>query len=122
MSFAIAGLVTGELGIADETCVDKSFPAFWDTLEELYKNWNAAYAEKPFVNILPSGTFPDTLNVVGTNRADLSAVYDPRTKNFVITSVIDNLLKGASGQAVQNMNIMFDLDQKTGLNLKANYF
>lgn len=85
------------------------------SLEELYKIWNATYAEKPFVNVLPSGTFPDTLNVVGTNRADLSAVYDPRTKNFVITAVIDNLLKGASGQAVQILNIKYGFDETAGL-------
>ena len=85
------------------------------SLEELYKTWNTNYAEKPFVNVLPSGTFPDTLNVVGTNRADLSAVYDPRTKNFVITTVIDNLLKGASGQAVQILNLKYGFDETAGL-------
>lgn len=85
------------------------------SLEELYATWDTAYAKKPFVNILPSGTFPDTLNVVGTNRADLSAVYDTRTGNFVITSVIDNLLKGASGQAVQIMNLKYGFDETAGL-------
>ena len=85
------------------------------SLEELYKIWDAAYAEKPFVNVLPSGTFPNTLNVVGTNRADISAVYDQRTKNFVITAVIDNLLKGASGQAVQILNIKYGFDETAGL-------
>ena len=81
------------------------------TLEELYKTWSAAYAEQPFVNVLPSGTFPDTLKVVGTNRADISAVYDSRTHNFVITAVLDNLLKGASGQAVQILNLKYGFDE-----------
>lgn len=85
------------------------------TLEELYKTWNAAYAEQPFVNVLPSGTFPDTLKVVGTNRADISAVYDSRTHNFVITAVLDNLLKGASGQAVQILNLKYGFDETAGL-------
>ncbi len=85
------------------------------SIDELYKVWNATYAEKPFVNVLPSDIFPDTLNVVGTNRADLSAVYDPRTKNFVITAVIDNLLKGASGQAVQILNLKYGFDETAGL-------
>lgn len=85
------------------------------SLEKLYSTWNAAYTDKPFVNILPSGIFPDTRNVVGTNRADLSAVYDTRTDNFVITSVIDNLLKGASGQAVQILNIKYGFDETAGL-------
>ncbi len=85
------------------------------SLEELYSVWNTAYADKLFVNILPSGVFPDTLNVVGTNRADLSAVYDTRTRNFVITSVIDNLLKGASGQAIQILNLKYGFDETAGL-------
>jgi len=85
------------------------------SLEELYATWNSIYADKPFVNICTSGIFPDTLNVVGTTRADISAVYDPRTKNFVITSVIDNLLKGASGQAVQIMNLKYGFEETAGL-------
>jgi N-acetyl-gamma-glutamyl-phosphate reductase len=52
---------------------------------------------------------------VGTNRADLSAVYDVRTRNFVITAVIDNLLKGASGQAVQIFNLKYGFDETAGL-------
>lgn len=85
------------------------------SIEELYRIWNTTYAEKPFVNVLPSGIFPDTLNVVGTNRADISATYDPRTQNFVITAVIDNLLKGASGQAVQILNLKYGFDETAGL-------
>ena len=70
---------------------------------------------KPFVKVLPSGSYPDTLHVCGTNRCDISAVYDPRTKNIVICSVIDNIVKGASGQAVQIMNLIFGLDETAGL-------
>lgn len=87
------------------------------TLDALYEVWNTAYpAEKtPFVRILPTGTFPETRYVVGSNRADISAVHDPRTGNFVITSTIDNLWKGASGQAVQIMNLLLGLDETAGL-------
>jgi len=85
------------------------------SLEELYKIWHANYAEQPFVNVLPSSTFSDTLNVIGTNRADISAVYDTRTQNFVITSVLDNLLKGASGQAVQILNLKYGFDETASL-------
>lgn len=85
------------------------------SIEELYIAWNQAYADKPFVSVLPSGTFPDTRLVTQTNRADLSAVYDPRTGNFVINSVIDNITKGASGQAVQIMNLKFGFDETAGL-------
>lgn len=85
------------------------------SLQNVYSTWDAAYADKPFVSVLPSGTYPDTKYVTGTNRADISAVYDPRTDNFVITSVIDNLLKGASGQAVQLLNLKFGFEETAGL-------
>ena len=85
------------------------------SLEDLYKVWEKSYAGKKFVKVLKSGTFPDTLSVSGTNRADISAVYDSRTKNFVITSAIDNLIKGASGQGVQIMNLMYGFEESAGL-------
>ena len=85
------------------------------TIESLYAAWNAAYAGKPFVAILPSGETPDSAHVTGTNRVDISAVYDARTNNFVITSALDNLVKGASGQAVQIMNLWLGLPETAGL-------
>jgi N-acetyl-gamma-glutamyl-phosphate reductase len=85
------------------------------TIESLYAAWQAAYAGRPFVAILPSGETPDTAHTVGTNRVDLSAVYDARTHNFVITSALDNLVKGASGQAVQIMNLWLGLPEAAGL-------
>jgi N-acetyl-gamma-glutamyl-phosphate reductase len=85
------------------------------TIESLYAAWNAAYAGRPFVAILPSGETPDTAHTVGTNRVDISAVHDPRTGNFVITSALDNLVKGASGQAVQIMNLWLGLPETAGL-------
>ncbi|HTB62317.1 MAG TPA: N-acetyl-gamma-glutamyl-phosphate reductase [Opitutales bacterium] len=72
----------------------------------VYAAWKAAYAAQPFVQTLPTGTTPDTAHVTGTNRIDIAAAYDPRTGNFVITSAEDNLLKGASGQAVQILNLV----------------
>ena len=85
------------------------------SLEALETSWKTAYAEQPFIGLLPSGTFPDTKHVSGTNRADLSATYDARTGNFILHSVIDNLLKGASGQAVQIMNLKYGFNQTEGL-------
>jgi N-acetyl-gamma-glutamyl-phosphate reductase len=85
------------------------------TIESLYSAWQSAYAGRPFVQIIPSGETPDTAHVVGTNRVDMSAVFDPRTKNFVITSVVDNVVKGASGQAVQIMNLWFGFPETVGL-------
>ncbi|MGB0409212.1 MAG: N-acetyl-gamma-glutamyl-phosphate reductase [Opitutales bacterium] len=84
-------------------------------IEPVYNHWNKTYADKPFVSVLPSGTFPDVKHVAGTNRVDISAVYDNRTDNVVITSVIDNLVKGASGQAVQIMNLKFGFEETAGL-------
>jgi len=85
------------------------------TVESLYAAWRSAYAQSPFVQILASGETPDTAYVTGTNRVDISAVYDPRTKNFVITSALDNLVKGASGQAVQIMNLWSGFPETAGL-------
>ncbi|MFT4902128.1 MAG: N-acetyl-gamma-glutamyl-phosphate reductase [Lentimonas sp.] len=94
------------------TIVAKSNKA---SLQSIYDCWDKAYADKPFVSALPSGTFPDTKHVAGTNRADISAVYDTRTDNFVIHSTIDNLIKGASGQAVQILNLKFGFAETAGL-------
>ncbi len=85
------------------------------TIELLYAAWHAAYANRPFVQLLPTGETPDTAHVVGTNRVDMSAVHDPRTGNFVITAAEDNLVKGASGQAVQIMNLWCGFEETDGL-------
>lgn len=90
-------------------------PSLVDSAEPAYESWRRAYAQSPFVQLLPSGETPDTAYVVGTNRIDLSAVYDPRTKNLVITSAEDNLMKGASGQAVQIMNLWYGFPETAGL-------
>ncbi len=75
-------------------------------VEAVYAAWHKAYANQPFVQILPPGQTPDTALVTGTNRIDLAAAFDPRTGNFILTSAEDNLLKGASGQAVQILNLV----------------
>jgi len=85
------------------------------TIEAVYAAWRAAYAGRPFVAILPAGETPDTAHTLGTNRVDISAVHDARTGNFVITSALDNLVKGASGQAVQIMNLWLGLPETAGL-------
>ncbi|MDD3722326.1 MAG: N-acetyl-gamma-glutamyl-phosphate reductase [Lutibacter sp.] len=81
-------------------------------LKELYK---AFYANAPFVRLRKQE--PAIKDVRGTNYCDLYVTYDKRTNTVIIISVIDNLIKGAAGQAVQNMNIMFGLDETKGLNL-----
>jgi N-acetyl-gamma-glutamyl-phosphate reductase len=85
------------------------------TIDSLYAAWRAVYEGRPFVQLLASGETPDTAHTVGTNRVDMSAVHDPRTGNFVITSATDNLVKGASGQAVQIMNLWCGFPETEGL-------
>ncbi|MBI2518755.1 MAG: N-acetyl-gamma-glutamyl-phosphate reductase [Opitutae bacterium] len=85
------------------------------TLDGVYAAWRAAYAGRPFVSILPSGETPDSAYVTGTNRVDISALHDARTGNFVLTSAVDNLVKGASGQAVQIMNLWCGFPETSGL-------
>ncbi len=85
------------------------------TIEAVYAAWRAAYGASPFVHLLPSGETPDTAHTVGTNRIDISAVHDPRTGNFILTSAEDNLMKGASGQAVQIMNLWLGFPETAGL-------
>jgi N-acetyl-gamma-glutamyl-phosphate reductase len=85
------------------------------TIEKLYAAWSAAYAGRPFVSLLPAGETPDTAHTTGTNRVDMSAVHDARTGNFVITAAEDNLVKGASGQAVQIMNLWCGFPETAGL-------
>ncbi|MDO8350878.1 MAG: N-acetyl-gamma-glutamyl-phosphate reductase [Gallionella sp.] len=75
------------------------------------------YSNEPFVDVLPAGSHPETRSVRGSNRCRL-AVHRPQGGDTVVVlSVIDNLVKGAAGQAVQNMNIMFDLPENTALNI-----
>ena len=90
-------------------------PAAGVTAAQVEACWQKAYAGRPFVVLLKSGDFPDTAHVAGSNRVACSVVADPRTGNLIITSVIDNLLKGAGGQAVQNLNLMMGWDEAEGL-------
>lgn len=73
------------------------------------------YADEPFVHVLPAGTFPHTKALAGSNGCQLSATVDERSGRVVVTSAIDNLGKGAAGQAVQNANVMLDLEEGAGL-------
>ena len=75
------------------------------------------YANEPFVDIMPAGSHPETRSVRGSNHCRI-AVHRPQDSDtVVILSAIDNLVKGAAGQAVHNMNIMFGLDETTSLNI-----
>jgi N-acetyl-gamma-glutamyl-phosphate reductase len=73
------------------------------------------YADEPFVRVLPTGTFPTTKAVAGSNGCQMTAVVDPRTRRVTVVAVTDNLGKGAAGQALQNANLLLGLDETTGL-------
>lgn len=73
---------------------------------ELHSVYKESYAKEPFVRMLPEGKFPDISHVRCSNFCDIGVYADPERKRAIIVSAIDNLVKGASGQAVQNMNIM----------------
>jgi N-acetyl-gamma-glutamyl-phosphate reductase len=81
-------------------------------VHELYRKF---YKTEPFVRILGAGQQVEIRNVVRTNFCDISLAVSQDKKLVVVTSVIDNLVKGASGQAVQNMNIMYGFDEREGL-------
>ena len=85
------------------------------TTEELVAHYREFYAGETFIRVMPAGEIPQTKQVLGSNYCDIGVVADPRTGRAVIMSVIDNLVKGASGQAIQNLNLMFDLPETTGL-------
>jgi N-acetyl-gamma-glutamyl-phosphate reductase len=74
-----------------------------------------AYANEPFVRLLEGKALPDTKNVVGTNVCEMAWRLDPRTGRLIVMSAEDNLVKGASGQAVQSMNILCDWPETAGL-------
>ncbi|OHB27301.1 MAG: N-acetyl-gamma-glutamyl-phosphate reductase [Desulfuromonadaceae bacterium GWB2_53_15] len=85
------------------------------TTEKLVKLYEDFYDGEPFVRVLPQGSLPSTAFVRGSNFCDIAPVVDPRTGRIIIVSAIDNLVKGASGQAVQNMNIVCGLPETMGL-------
>jgi N-acetyl-gamma-glutamyl-phosphate reductase len=81
-------------------------------LHSLYQEY---YKSAPFVRMLAVGQFPNVRNVRGSNFCDIGVCADPRTGRAVVVTAIDNLVKGASGQAVQNMNLMMGFDEAEGL-------
>ncbi len=85
-------------------------------LIEIYQEF---YQGEPFVRVLPEGVFPNTKQVRGTNFCDIGLKADPRTGRAILTSAIDNLIKGAAGQAVQNMNLIMGFEETTGLQFPA---
>ena len=87
------------------------------TYEEIKAVYDKYYKEEKFIRVLEEGVCPETKWVEGSNYVDINFKIDPRTNRIILMGAIDNLVKGAAGQAVQNMNLMFGLPETTGLEL-----
>lgn len=86
----------------------------YSSLKALYQKF---YADEPFVRVLPGEQLPNIAYLQGSNYADVGFAIDERTQRVIVVSAIDNLVKGAAGQAVQNMNIMFGCEERAGLDV-----
>jgi len=91
------------------------------TTESVTEALVAAYEDEPFVRVLPAGAMVDTKRTRGTNVVELQAAVDPRTGTAVVAGALDNLVKGAAGQAIQNLNLLLGIDESTALPTAAVY-
>ncbi len=89
--------------------------------EEINEIYNDYYKDEPFIRIRKNGIFPSTKEVYGSNFCDMGIAVDARTGRVTVVSVIDNLMKGAAGQAIQNANILCGLDETAGLHFTPVY-
>ncbi len=105
-------LIPQKRGILSTIYVNLDKPCTTEELVNVYKDF---YKDEYFVRVKDAGKLPETKHVAGSNFVDIGVVVDERLNRAVIVSAIDNLYKGAAGQAVQNMNIMFGLDEKAGI-------
>lgn len=104
-------LSTVTIPVADDAALSSAADA-----QRIYQEF---YEGTTFVEVLPQGLQPKTASVVGTNRAQVAVAFDERTRTLVATGAIDNLGKGAAGQAVQCANIVFGLEEGAGLGAMA---
>ncbi len=108
----VAHLLPNNHGILETIYVRLKSPMSIKDVHTLYKKF---YKTEDFVRVLPAGIQPETKHVVGTNFCDIGLAVSADQHLIVITSAIDNLIKGAAGQAVQNMNIMYGFKETEGL-------
>ena len=99
-------------GILETIYVRTSESIGWSDVRAVYEKY---YADEPFVRLYPEGRLPDLRGVRGTNFCDIGFQIDPASRRLVIVAAIDNLGKGAAGQAVQNMNLMLGYPETAGL-------
>ena len=105
-------LIPQKRGILSTIYINLKKPCTTEELVELYKEY---YKDEFFVRVMNAGELPETKHVAGSNFVDIGVVVDERLQRAVVVSALDNIVKGAAGQAVQNMNIMFGFDEKTAL-------
>ncbi len=99
-------------GILETIYVRTARPMTHAELTTLYEKY---YRDEPFVRLYPAGRLPDLAGVRGTNFCDIGMTVDPGARRVVIVAAIDNLVKGAAGQAVQNMNLLLGCEETTAL-------
>ncbi|NLB81430.1 MAG: N-acetyl-gamma-glutamyl-phosphate reductase [Clostridiaceae bacterium] len=109
-------LKRGILATCYANLIDEGISA--EQIMDIYKQY---YKGERFIRIYPNGKLPETKFVAGSNYVDMGIKVDKRTKRLIVVCCIDNILKGAAGQAVQNMNIMFGIPEETGINNAAFY-
>lgn len=97
-------LIPMSRGILSMTYATLKKPMKTKDLLELFREF---YANEPFVRVLPEGELPQTKNVVYSNTCDIGITQDARTRRVIVSAALDNLVKGAAGQAIQNMNLLF---------------
>ena len=90
-------------------------PAAALNVQDITDCYMSVYSRRPFIRLRPMDGQPDTLHVRGTNYCDIGFKLDDRNNRLILISAIDNLVKGAAGQAVQNMNLMMGFDETDGL-------
>ncbi len=83
--------------------------------EKISRSYHSAYGNEPFIRLLEGKALPDTKNMVGTNIVEIAWRLDPRTGRLIVMSALDNIVKGASGQAVQSMNLFCGFPETAGL-------
>src|SRR5690625_6343633 len=86
-----------------------------NSAEEIRQVWLDAYADEPFVTVLPQGQWPSTGMTLGSNTAALQVTVDPNAGRVVVVCAIDNLVKGTAGTAIQCLNLAFGWEETTGL-------
>ena len=91
------------------------YASFKASVNDVQATYESRYESEPFVDVLPANSHPDTRSVRGSNTCRIAVHHFASEGKIVVLSVIDNLVKGAAGQAVQNMNLMFDIEESAGL-------